>query len=166
MLCGATQDGQVMVESSDKVWSTGEGNGKPLQYSCLENPMNGMKRQKDRTLKDELPRLVGAQYATGDQWRNNSTKNKKTEPKQKQHPVADVTGDESKVRCCKEQYYIETWNVRSMNQGKLEVVKQEMARASINILGISKLNGLEWVNLTQMTIISTAVGKNPLEEIE
>ena len=90
--------------------------------------MNGMKRQKDRTLKDELPRLVGAQYATGDQWRNNSTKNKKTEPKQKQHAVADVTGDESKVRCCKEQYCIGTWNVRYMNQGKLEVVKQEMAR--------------------------------------
>ena len=128
--------------------------------------MNSMKMQKDRTLKDEFPRSVCAQYATGDQWRNNSTKNKKTEPKQKQHPVADVTGDESKVRCCKEQYCIGTWNVRSMNQGKLEVVKQEMARASINILGISKLNGLEWVNLTQMTIISTTVGKNPLEEME
>ena len=75
MQCRATQDGQVMVESSDKTWPTGEGNGKPLQYSCLENPMNSMKRQKDRTLKDELPRLVGAQYATGDQWRSNSRKN-------------------------------------------------------------------------------------------
>ena len=86
-----------MVESSDKTGSTGEGNGKPLQYSCLENPMNGMKRQKDRTWKDELPRSVGAQYATGDQWRNNSTKKEETELKQKQHPVVDVTGDGSKV---------------------------------------------------------------------
>ena len=89
MPCRATQDRQVMVESSDKMWSTGEGNGKPLQYSCLENPMNSMKRQKDRTLKDELPRLVGAQYATGEQWRNNPRKNEKMEPKQKQHPVVD-----------------------------------------------------------------------------
>ena len=115
--CRATQDGKVMVESSDKMWSTGEANGKPLQYSCLENPMNSMKRQKDRTLKDELPRSVGAQYATGDQWRNNSRKNEETEPKQKQHPLVDVTGDRSKVRCCKEQYCIGTWNVRPMNQG-------------------------------------------------
>ena len=97
MPCGATQDGQVMVESSDKTWSTGEGNDKPLQYSCLENPMNSMKRQKGRTLKDELPRSVGAQYATGDQWRNNSRKNEETEPKQKQGPVVDVTGGGSKV---------------------------------------------------------------------
>ena len=87
--------------------------------------MNSMKRQKDRMLKDELPRLVGAQYATGDHWRNNSRKNEETEPKQKQHPIVDVTGDESKVRSCKEQYCIETWNVRSMNQGKLEVVKRK-----------------------------------------
>ena len=86
-----------MVENYDKTWSTGEGNGKPLQYSCLENPMNSMKRQKDRTVKDELPRLVGAQYATGEQWRNNSRKNDEMEPKQKQHPVVDVTGDGSKV---------------------------------------------------------------------
>ena len=113
-----------MVESSDKTWSTGEGNGKPLQYSCLENPMNSMKRQKGVTLKDELPRSVGAQYATGDQWRNNSRKNEETEPKQKQCPVVDVTGDGSKVRCCKEQYCIGTCNVRSMNQGKLEVVNR------------------------------------------
>ena len=97
MLCRATQDGQVMAESSDKTWSTGEGNGKLLQYSCLENPTNTMKRQKDRTLKDKLPRSEGAQYATGDQWRNNSRKNEETEPKQKQHPVVDVTGDGSKV---------------------------------------------------------------------
>ena len=89
--------------------------------------MNSMKRQKDRTLKDQLPRSVGAQYATGDKWRNNSRKNEETEPKQKQHAVMDVTGDGSKVQCCKEQYCIGTWNVRSMNQGKLEVVKQEMA---------------------------------------
>ena len=86
-----------MVESSEKLWSTGEGNGKPLQYSCLENPMNSMKRQKDGTLKDELPRSVGAQYVTGDQWRNNSRKNEGIEPKQKQHPVVDVTGDRNKV---------------------------------------------------------------------
>ena len=94
---GATQDRRVMLESSDRMWSTGEGNGKPLQYSCLENPMKSMKRQKDRTLKDELPRLVGAQYATGDQWRNNSRKNEGMEPKQKQHPVVDVTDNISKV---------------------------------------------------------------------
>ena len=95
--------------------------------------MNSMKRQKDRTLKDELPRSVGAQYATGDLWRNNSRKNEGMEPKQKQHPVVDVTGDGSKVRCCKEQYCIGTWNVRSRNQGKLEeVVKQEMARVNVD----------------------------------
>ena len=97
MPCRATQDGWVMVESSDKMWSTGERNGKPLQYSHLENPMNSIKRQKARTLKDDLPRSVGAQYATGDQWRNNSRKNEEMEPKQKQHPVVDVTGDGSKV---------------------------------------------------------------------
>ena len=101
--------------------------------------MNSMKRQKDRTLKDELPRLVGAQYATGEEWRKNSRKNGETEPKQKQHPAVDVTGDGSKVQCCKEQYCIGTWNVRSTNQGKLEVVKQEMARVKIDILGISEL---------------------------
>ena len=93
------------------MWSTGEGNGKPLQYSCLENSKNSMKRQNDRILKEELPRSVGAQYATGDQWRNNSRKNEGMKPKQKQYPVVDVTGDRSKVQCCKEQYYIGTWNV-------------------------------------------------------
>ena len=139
MQCGTTQDRWVMVERSDRIWSTGEGNGKPLQYSCLENPMNSMKRQNYRILKGEFPRLVGAQYATGEQWRNNSRKNEETEPKQKQHPVVDVTGDGSKVRCCKEQYCIGTWNVRSMNQGKLEVIKQEMARVNVDIVGISKL---------------------------
>ena len=109
-----------------------------LSIRALRTP-NSMKRQKDRTLKDELPRLVGTQCATGDQWRNNSRKNKETEPKQKQHSVVDGTGDGSKVRCCKDQYSIGTWNVRPMNQGKLEVVKQEMARVNVNILGISKL---------------------------
>ena len=101
--------------------------------------MNDMKRQKDRTLNNELPRSVGAQYVTGDQWRNNSRKNEEMEPKQKQHPVVDVTGDGSKFRCCKEQYCIGTWNLRSMNQGKLEVVKQEMARVTTDILGISEI---------------------------
>ena len=103
----------------------GEEIGKPLQYSCLENPMNSMKRQNDRILKEELPRLVHAQYATGDQWRNNPRKNEEMEPKQKQYPVVDVTGDRSKVLCYK---------------GKMELVKQEMARVNINILGISELN--------------------------
>ena len=97
MPCRATQDGWVMVESSDKTWSTGGGNGKPLQYSFLENPMKSMKWQKDRILKDELPRSVGAQYAIGEEWRNNSRKNEEMEPKQKQHPVVDVTGDGSKL---------------------------------------------------------------------
>ena len=101
--------------------------------------MNSMKGQKDMTLKDELLRLVGAQYATGDHWRNNSRKNEEMESKQKQRPVVDVTGDGSKFQCCKEQYCIGNWNVRSMNQGKLEVVKQEMARVNIDILGISEL---------------------------
>ena len=91
MLCRATQDGRVMVGRSDRMWSTGEGNCKPLQYCCLENPMNSVKRQNDRILKEELPNSVGAQYATGDQWRNNSRKNEEMEPKQKQHPVVDVT---------------------------------------------------------------------------
>ena len=101
--------------------------------------MNSMKRQNDRILKEELPRSVGAQYATGDQWRNNSRKNERMQPKQKQYPVVDVTGDRSKVQCCKGQYCIGTWNVRSMNQGKLEVVKQEMARVNIDIIGIREL---------------------------
>ena len=101
--------------------------------------MNSKKRQKDRTLKDELPRSVGAQYATGDQWRNNFRKNEGMEPKQKQHTVVNGTGDGSRIRCHKEQYCIGTWNVRSMNQGKLKVVKQEMARVNVNILGISEL---------------------------
>ena len=124
MLCRASQDRQVMAERSDKTWPTGEENGKPLQYSWLENTMNSMKRQNDRILKEELPRSVGAPYATGNQWRNNSRKNEETGPKQKQYPVVDVTGDRSKVRCCKEQYCIGTWNVRSMNQSRLSSVTQ------------------------------------------
>ena len=95
MLCRATQDGQVMVESSDKMWPTREGNGKPLHSSCLENPMNSMKKQKGMTLKDEPPRLGGTKYATGEEYRNNSRKNEEMEPKQKQRPVVDVTGDRS-----------------------------------------------------------------------
>ena len=125
------------------MWATEERNGKPLQYSCLESRMNSMKMQNDRILKEELPRSVGAQYATGEDRRNNSRKNEETELKQKQHPVVDVTGDGSKVQCCKEQYCIGTWNVRSMNQGKLEVVKQETARVNVDILGISELK-MDW----------------------
>ena len=102
-------------------------------------PMNSMKRQNDRILKEELPRSVGVQYATGDQWRNNSRKNEGMEPKEKQYPAVDVTGHRSKAQCCKQRYHIGTWNVRSMNQGKLEVVEQEMARVNVDILGISKL---------------------------
>ena len=150
------------------MWSSGEGNGKPLQYSCLENPMNSMKKQNDRILKEELPRSVGAQYATGDQWSNNSRKNEGMKPKQKPYPAVDVTGDRSKVRCCKGQYCIGTWNIRSMNESKLDVVKPEMASVNIDILEISELKwtGLECVNSIRMTIISTTVGRNPLEEME
>ena len=133
-----------MVDSSDKTWSTREGNGKPFQYSCLENLMNSMERQKDMTLRDILPRSVGAWYAPGEEGRNSSRNNEKAEPKQEQHPVVDVTGDGSKVWCCKEQYWIGTWNVRSMNQGKLEVIKQQVARVNIDILGISEL---KWMGM-------------------
>ena len=167
MPCRATQDGRIMVDNSDKMWSTGEGNGKPLHYSCLENPMNSMKRQKYRTLKDELRRSVGAQYATGNQWRNNSWKNEGMEPKQKQYPAVDVTGDRSKVWCCKEQYCIGTCNIRSMNQGRLEVVKcQEMARVNVNILGI---NELKWTGMGEFNLDDHCVyycGQAPLEEME
>ena len=127
-------------------------------------PHEQYEKAKDTPLKDELPRSVGAQYSTGEEWRNISRKNDKTEPKQ--HPVVDVTGDGSEVQCGQEQYGIGTCNVRSMYQGKLEVVKQEMARENINILEISELNGLEWVNLTQMTTVSTTGGRNFLEEME
>ena len=148
------------------MWSTGEGNGKPLQYSCLENPMNSMKKQNDMILKEELPRSVGAQLLQEISGENNSRKNEGMEPKQKQYPVVDMTDDRSKLQCCKEQYRMGTWNVRPMNQGKLEVVKQEMARVNVDILGISDKNGLEWMNLTQMTIIPTTTGRNPSEEME
>ena len=147
------------------MWSTGGGNDKPLQYSCLENPMNSMKRKNDRILKEELPRSVGAQHATGDQWRNNSRKNEGMEPKQKQYLAVDVTGDRSKVRSCKEQHCIGTWNVRSMNQGKLEVIKQEMARVNVDILGISEL---KWTGMGEFNSYDhyTTAGRNPLEEME
>ena len=124
-----------MVESSDKMWSTGEGNGKPFKYSFFKNTVDSMKRQKVMTLKDELPHLAGAKYTTGEEWRNNSRKNEKMEPKQKPCPIVDVTGDGSKVQCYEKQYSIGTWNVRSMNQGKLDVVKQETTRVNIDILG-------------------------------
>ena len=127
--------------------------------------MNGMKRQKDRSLKDELPRSVGAQYASGDQWRNNSKMNEEMEPKQKQYPVVDVTDDGSKVQCCKEQHCIGTWNVRSMNQGKLEVVKQEMAKVN-NILGISEL---KWTAMSEVNSDDHYIyycGQDSLEETE
>ena len=123
MLCRATQDGRVIVKSSNKPWSTGEGNGNPLQYSCLENPMDIMKRQIYMTAKDELPMSEGVQYATGEEQRaitNSSRKNEVAGPKWKQHSVVNVSGGESKVQCCKEQYCIGTIlhrNVRSMNQG-------------------------------------------------
>ena len=130
------------MESSDKTRSTGEANGKPLPYCFLENSVNSIKKQNDRTLKDELPRLLGAQYATREEQRNSSRRNEEADPEQKQCSVVDMSGGESKVQCCREQYGIGTWNVMSMNQGKLEVVKQEMERANINILGISELESV------------------------
>ena len=162
--CRATQD-RWLMKRSDKMWCTGEGNGK-LQHSHHKNPINSMKRQKDMTVKDKLLRSVGAQNVTGEEWRNNSRRNEEAEPKWKQCSVVDVSGDESKIWCCKEQYCIRTWNIRSMNQSKLDVVKQEMVRINIDILGISELSGPEWMNLIQMTIISTTVGKNPIDEVE
>ena len=146
MACRATHDGGVIVGSSDKMWSTGEGNCKPLQNSCLENSMNSMKRQKNSTLQDELPRFVGVQYATGEECICNSRKNEEKEPK---------------------------WNVQLwmglvmeakfdvIKTDKLEVVKQEMTRVNINILGISELTLTGGVNLIQITIISTTVGRIP-----
>ena len=154
MPCGATQDRWVMVERSDRMWSTGKENGKPLQYSCLENPMNSIKRQKDRTLKDELPRSVpnrlletSGEITSERMKKKKKKKNEEMEPKQKQHPVVDVTGDRSRVRCCKEQYCTGTWNFRSMNQGKLKLVKQGMARVNIDILGISELR---WTGMGEL----------------
>ena len=121
------------------------------------------------TQKDEPPTLDGVQYATGEEWRtitSNPGNNEMARPEQKWGLVADVSGNESKIRCCKEQYCVGTWNVRSMNQGKLAVVKQEMASVNINILGICELKWMGMENLIQMTLISTAVGKNLLEEIK
>ena len=130
--------------------------------------MNSMKRQKGVTLKDELPRLVGAQYATVEkyQWKNNSRKNEKTEPKQKQHAVVDVTGDGSKAQFCKEQYRIGTWNVRYINQGKLEVVKEGMARVNIDSLGISELKCMGMGEFNSDDHCIYYCGKIPLEEME
>ena len=138
-----------MVESSDKTWSTAEGNVKPLQHSSLENPMNSMKRRGDRTLKDELPRLVGAENATGEEQRSSSRRNEKVEPKQKQHPVVNVSGGESKFQCRKEQYCIGTLDFRSLNESKLEVVKQEMARVNTDILGIREL---KWTGMGEFNL--------------
>ena len=124
------------------MWSTGEGKWQNTSLFLPWEPHKHYEKEKDRTLKDTHPifRLVGAQYATGEEWKNNSRKNEGMEPKQKQYPVVDVTGDGSKVWCCKEQYCIGTWNVRSVNQGKLDVIKQEMARMNIDILGITKIS--------------------------
>ena len=122
------------------MWSTGEGNGKPLHYSCLENPMNRMKRQNDRILKEELPWLVGAHNMLLEiSGEITPERMKGWSQSKKKYPVVDGTGDRSMVRCWKEQYCIATWNVMSMNQGKLEVVKQVMARVNVDILGISEL---------------------------
>ena len=128
--------------------------------------MNSMKKQKGMTLRDELPRSVGAQYATRQEWRNSSRKNEEAEPKWKQHPVMDMTGDGSKVWCCKEQYCIWTWNVRSMNQGKLEVVKQEMATVNVDILRISKL---KWTGMGKFNSEDHYIyysGQDPFEEMK
>ena len=129
-------------------------------------PHEQYEKEKWWELKDELPGSVGAQYAPGDQWKNNSRKNEGTKPKQKQYPVVDATGDRSKVRCCKKQYCLGTWNVSSMNQGKLEVVKQEMARVNVDILGISKLRWTGMGEFNSDDHISTTVSKNPLQEME
>ena len=137
MPCGATQDGRVMVERYDRMCSPEKGMANHFSIPALRTHQQ-YKRQKDRTLKEELPRSVGAQYATTDQWRNDSRKNEGMEPKQRQYTLVDLAEDRSKLRCCKEQYCIGTWNVRSINQGKLEVVKREMARVNFHTLGISE----------------------------
>ena len=148
MLCRATQDGQVMVESSDKTWSPGEGNGKPLQYSCLENPMNSMKRQKNRTLKDELPRSVGAQYVLEISGEIISERMKRWNQSKNSTQLWLWLVIEAKSDGI-EQYCIGIWNVRSMNQGKLEVVKEELARGNINILGITEL---KWMGMGEFNL--------------
>ena len=153
MPCTTTQDGQVIVKSSNKTWFTGGGNGNPLQYSCLENPMNNMKRQNDMTLEDQVRGWKDVQYATEEEQRaitNSSRKSEVAEPKWKWHSVADVSRGERKVWCCKEYYCIGTWNFRSTNQDTLDVVKHEMARVNINILGVSEL---KWMGVGEFIIV-------------
>ena len=159
--CRATQDGWVMVESSDKTWSLEKGMANHFSILALRTP-NSMKRQKDRTLKDDPTRSVGVQYATVEEHRNSSRRNEEAEPKQKWCPVVAVSGGESEVQCCKEHYCLRTCNVRSMNQGKLNVVKQEMARQ----LGISELKWTRMDKFNSDDDFIYTVGKNPLEEME
>ena len=162
----ATQDRRVMVESSDRMWSTGEGNGKPLQYSCLENPMSSMKRKKGRTLKDELPRSVGAQYAAGDQWRNNSERMKRWNQSENNTQLWMWLVMEARSDAVRAILYrnleCQVHESRQIGGGQTGDGKSERQHSK------NQWNkyGLEWVNLTQMTIISTTVGKNPLEEME
>ena len=139
MPCRAPQDGWIMVESSGKTWSTGEGNGKPLHYSCFENPMSSMKRQKDKTLKDELPRLEGPNMLLEISGEITPERMKRQSQSKSNTQLWMWLVMEVKSDALKNKYCIETWNVRSMNQGKLEVVKQEMARVNTDILGISEL---------------------------
>ena len=149
MLCRATQDGWVIAESSDKMWSTGEGNGKLLQYNGHENLINCIKGQKDMTLKDESLRFQGVQYATGEERRRITNSPRMYEvagPKWIRQSVVDVSADKSKIWCHKEQYCPGTWNIRPMNQGKLDMVKEEMVRININILGIGELT---WVRIDE-----------------
>ena len=146
-LCKDTQDRWDKAESSDKTWSTGGGNGKPPQHTCHKNLINCIKRQKYMTPKDDSPRSEGVQYVTWEEWRrttNSPKKNKTAGLKWKWRSVVDVSGDESKIWCCKEQYCIGTWNVRSMNQDKWGMVKQEMLRINIDIIGISEL---KWMGI-------------------
>ena len=150
-----------MMESSDKMWSTGEGNGKPLQYSWLWESQKQYEKAKDMTLKMKPPRSVAVHYSTGEEQRNSSRRNERAEPKLKWCLPVDVSGGESKVRCCTEQYCIGTWNIRSMNQGKLEVIKQEMARVNTDILRISEIKWTRRANLTQMIIVSNTVARIP-----
>ena len=144
MPCRATQDGRVIVESSDKTWFTGEGNGKSLQYSCFENPMDSMKRQKEVTPEDEPPRLDSVQYATGEEQRAIAPARMKWLGQSRNDIQLWMCLVVKVVWCCKEQYCIGTWNVKSMNQGELDVLKQEMTRLNINILGISEL---KWIRM-------------------
>ena len=154
MPCKATQDGQVIVKNSDRMWSTGGGNGKPLQYSCYKNPVNCMKRQRDMTLEDEpppcpAPRSKGIQFATGEKQRaitNSFRRNEAAGTTQKWCSVVDMSGGESQVWCCKEQYCTGTWNVRSMNQSKLDMVRHETAIVNTDIFVISELL-IKWMGM-------------------